>query len=119
MSNPISFSARMSGSTQLRYSVSVAAASVLLVACRILNPFVGDNVTYIFLVPAVAFAAWYCGVGPSVLTTFVALAGGLYWLTPFHSLRPPNPARSIGAMAFLFASSVIVGLGEARRRQNE
>ena len=119
MGNAISFSARMSRSARLRYAVSVAAALVLLLACRILNPFVGDNVTFIILVPAVAFAASYGGMGPSVLTTFVALAGALYWLTPFHWLLIPNPARSIGAITFLFASSVIVGLGEVRRRENE
>jgi signal transduction histidine kinase len=119
MGNVISFSARMSRSTRLRYTVSVAAALVLLLACRILNPFVGDNAAYIILFPAVAFAAWYCGVGPTLLTTFVALAGAWYWLAPLHWLRIPNSARSIGALAFLFASSVMAGLGEARRRENE
>ena len=43
----------------------------------------------------------------------------MYWLTPNHSLYTSNPARSIGALAFLFASTVMVALGEARRRDNE
>ncbi|HEY4784340.1 MAG TPA: sensor histidine kinase, partial [Chthoniobacterales bacterium] len=72
--------------------------------------------TYIILLPVVAFVAWYCGVGPSILTIALALGGTMYWIpkTP-----QPTPGPSIGTLAFLFASAVIVALGEARRRDNE
>src|ERR1700716_2658518 len=100
----------------LRYILAIAATSTFLLACRTLNPHVGDNVTYIILLPVVAFVAWYCGVGPSILTIALALGGIVDWIpkSPQHT-----PTPSIAALAFLFASAVIVALGEARRRDNE
>jgi signal transduction histidine kinase len=112
-------SARMARNALLRYVLAIAATLTFLLACRELNPFVGDNVTYIILFPVVAFVAWYCGVGPSILTIALVLGGAMYWLIPKQSVHVPNPARSIGALAFLFASTVIVALAEARRRDNE
>jgi signal transduction histidine kinase len=112
-------SARMARNVLLRYVLAIAATLTFLLACRELNPFVGDNVTYIILFPVVAFVAWYCGVGPSIVTIALVLGGAMYWLIPKQSVHVPNPARSIGTLAFLFASTVIVALAEARRRDNE
>jgi signal transduction histidine kinase len=119
MLSDIGLFAQKSRRPVLRYILAIAATLTFLLACRSLNPFVGDNVTYIILFPVVAFVAWYCGVGPSIVTIVLALSGAMYWLIPKHSLHVPNPTRSIGALAFLFASTVIVALGEARRRDNE
>ncbi|HUD68334.1 MAG TPA: sensor histidine kinase [Candidatus Sulfotelmatobacter sp.] len=119
MPNDAGLSARMARNALLRYVLAIAATLTFLLACRELNPFVGDNVTYIILFPVVAFVAWYCGVGPSILTIALVLGGAMYWLIPKQSVHVPNPARSIGALAFLFASTVIIALAEARRRDNE
>jgi len=119
MPTGVALSARTSRNVVLRYILAITATLIFLLACRSLNPFVGDNVTYIILFPVVAFVAWYCGVGPSIVTIVLAWSGAMYWLTPNHSLYTSNPARSIGALAFLFASTVMVALGEARRRDNE
>jgi signal transduction histidine kinase len=43
----------------------------------------------------------------------------MYWPIPKHSLPIPNLAQLIGAVAFLFTSSVIIALGETHRRDNE
>ena len=119
MPTDVALVARRSRNALLRYILAIAATLTFLLACRWLNPFVGDNVTYIILFPVVAFVAWYCGVGPSILTIVLALGGTMYWLIPKHSPQVSNPAQSIGALAFLFASTVIVALGEARRRDND
>ena len=119
MPNDAGLSARMARNALLRYVLAIAATLTFLLACRELNPFVGDNVTYIILFPVVAFVAWYCGVGPSILTIALVLGGAMYWLIPKQSVHVPNPARSIGALAFLFAATVIIALAEARRRDNE
>lgn len=111
--------ARVTQTSAFHYIVAVAATLAILWACRTLNPFVGDNVTYVILLPVVTFVAWYYGLGPAILATVLALGGAMYWLTPAQSALVPSPARSIGALAFLFASTVIVALGEARRRDNE
>ena len=115
-----SLSARISKNTATRYAVALAATLTALSACRALNPFMSEYVPYILLFPAVAFAAWYCGVGPSILAFILAVVGAKYWfISPVHSLRMPNAAHAIGILAFLFGSSVVVVMGEARRRENE
>src|SRR5438445_1220958 len=120
MRTDAALSARISENTAIRYVVAFLATVVALLGCRALHPFLGDTVPYIMLFPAVAFAAWYCGVGPSILTVAVAVVGAKYWfITPIHSLRIPNAAQSIGILAFLLASCVVVAMGEARRRENE
>jgi signal transduction histidine kinase len=116
----LSLSERISRNSSARYAVALAAILTALLASRALNSLVGDYGPYILLFPAIAFSAWYCGVGPSVLTVVLALVGAKYWfIPPVHSLRIPNTAQSIGILAFLFASGVVVAMGEARRRQNE
>src|SRR5580692_9694332 len=60
-----SFSLRTSRSV-VRYAVAVAAVLTVLLFCRELNRFTADYVPYVILFPAIAFSAWYCGVGPSL-----------------------------------------------------
>ena len=112
-------SARTSRNAVVRYILAIALTSAFLLACRSLNPFVSDNVTYIVLIPVVAFVAWYCGVGPSLLTIVLVVGRMMYWPIPKHAVALPNLAQLISALAFLFASTLIVALGEARRRDNE
>jgi signal transduction histidine kinase len=85
-----------------------------------LNPFLGDYVPYITLFPAVAFCAWYCGIGPSILSVVLALIGAQYWfIPPAHSLRIVGTAQVVGILAFLIVSSALVAMGEVRRRREE
>jgi signal transduction histidine kinase len=103
----------------IRYVLAIAVTLPPLLACRLLNPFVSDNVTYIVLIPVVSFVAWYCGVGPSILTIILVVARMMYWPIPKHSAVIPNLPQLISALAFLFASTLIVALGEVRRRDTE
>jgi signal transduction histidine kinase len=78
----------------------------------------GDYVPYITFVPAVAFCAWYCGIGPSILSVVVALLAARYWfIPPIHSLRIVGTAQMIGILAFSSVSGVLVAMGEVRRRR--
>lgn len=110
---------RFTQTSVFHYFFAVTAAVAILWVCHMLNPFVGDHLAYIILLPLVTFVAWYYGLGPSLLAIVVALGGAMYWLPFGQSALVPSPARSIGALAFLFASAIIVALGERRRRQNE
>ena len=115
-----SFSARISRNVVVRYTVSIAAVLTALLFCRELNHFIADYVPFVVLFPAVAFSAWYCDVGPSIPAIAVALLGLRYWfIPPVHSLSVPDANQSVGLLAFLGASSIVVAMGEARRRQNE
>jgi len=50
----------------LRYGVLGHGCCLFIGAA--LNPFLGEYLPYLTLFPALAFCAWYCGVGPSILS---------------------------------------------------
>jgi signal transduction histidine kinase len=115
-----SLSTRISKRTAVRYAVALLATVVALLVRLALNPFLGDYVPYITLFPAVAFCAWYCGVGPSILSGIVAIVGMRYWfIAPVHSLRVHGTPQAVGILAFLLGSGVLVAMGEARRCREE
>jgi signal transduction histidine kinase len=85
-----------------------------------LNPFAGNYVPFITLFPAVIFAAWFCGIGPSILSVVVALLGARFlFVQPAHSFSVPDTPQSVGIIAFLLASALIVAMGEVSRRNNK
>jgi len=112
-------SVRISKSIVAPYVMAFLATVAALFIRRALNPFLGDYLPYVTLFPALAFCAWYCGVGPSILSVTLSLFGVKYWIIP--SVEPPNSnmVQSIGMLVFLLASGVVVYMGEARRRENE
>jgi len=87
-------------STAERYAVGAFTAVVALVLRKALSPILGEQAPYMTLWPAVVFSAWYCGVGPAIVTVFVGIAG--VWLWFFHffpSFALQRPKEQIGAMA--------------------
>jgi len=120
MATNASLSTRISETTGMGYAVALLATVVALLVRLGLNPFLGDYVPYITLLPAVAFCAWYCGLGPSILSVVLALIGAQYWfISPEHSLRIVGTAHVIGILVFLSVSSVLMAMGEARRRHEQ
>ncbi len=113
-------STRISKRTGTRYAAALAATAGALLVRLALNPFLGDHVPYVTLFPAVAFCAWYWGVGPSILSVVLALMGARYWfIPPVHSLRVHGTPQAVSILAFLLGSSVLVAMGGARRRREE
>jgi len=113
-------STRISKGTGTRYAVALLATLVALLVRLALNPLLGDYVPYVTLFPAIAFCAWYCGIGPSVLSVLVALIGAKYWFVPpVYSFRIVGTAQVVGILAFLVVSIVLVAMGEIRRRREE
>ena len=120
MATNASLSTQISETTGMGYAVALLATVVALMVRLGLNPFLGDYVPYITLLPAVAFCAWYCGVGPSILSVVLALIGAQYWfIPPAHSLRIVGMAQVIGIVLFLSVSSVLLAMGEVRRRHEQ
>jgi signal transduction histidine kinase len=120
MRTDTSLSARISRNILARYASAVAAVSAALLVGGSLTAFLVDHVSYVILFPAVAFSAWYCGVGPSIVALVLALVGTRYWFTPpIHSLSVPNSAETISALVFLFSSGIVLAMGESHRRQIE
>ncbi|MCU1296805.1 MAG: hypothetical protein JWO91_1083 [Acidobacteriaceae bacterium] len=115
-----SLSARLSKNTWLRYIVALLTIATALVACLALNRFLGDQLAYILLFPAVAFVSWYCGVVPSILTVVLGLVAVKYWLVrPTHSIPVSSTAQSIEILTFLLACGLVAAMGEACRRDKE
>ena len=101
-----------------RYVVAILAALIALLLRNMLSPLLGASNPYHTVWMAVVFSAWYCGVGPSVVSTFVSLVGVWYlFLPPSHSFALQNPKAEIsGMVGFLVFSGFIIALGEANRR---
>jgi len=119
MGSETSLSARISRSPLLRYVLAVVALVVAASVCSAVNLLVGDRFAYMLLLPAVAFSAWYGGVGPSILTVVLAVLGATYGFHPArHAFHHLSVSDLIGIVVFVASSSVIVILGESRRRQN-
>jgi signal transduction histidine kinase len=111
-------SARIAKSILVPYVMAFLATVAGLCIRGALNPYLGDYLPYLTLFPALAFCAWYCGVGPSILSVTLSLFGVRYWVVPFYEPSHSN-IRSIGMLVFLLASGVVVYMGEARRREIE
>jgi PAS domain S-box-containing protein len=105
-------------STAERYAVGAFTALAALVLRKALSPVLGEQAPYMTLWPAVVFSAWYCGVGPAIVTVFVGIAG--VWLWFFHffpSFTLQHPKEQIAAMAsFVVFSCLIIAMGNATRR---
>jgi signal transduction histidine kinase len=127
-----SFTARISENAVLRYTFAIAAVLIAFLISRALNPVsgpalnppldrtTGGGLAYVLLFPAVAFAAWYCGIGPAILATLLAILGATWGMVlPTYSLGVPTLAESIRMLAFVLSAGVVVAMGESRRRHNE
>jgi len=101
-----------------RYGLAIIAAIIALIARRLLAPLLGEENPYHTVWAAVVFSAWYCGIGPAIITSFVGLLGVWYWFLPLvGSFRLENPKFQIaGMIGFLFFSGLIIALGEGNRR---
>src|ERR1700674_21030 len=100
-----------------RYVLAVLAALAALVLRGMLTPLFGATNPYHTVWAAVAFAAWYCGVVPAVVTTLLSLVGVWYFFVPpLHSFALQNPTTDIyGMVAFLVLSGFIIALGEGNK----
>lgn len=101
-----------------RYGAALLAAIAALFLYRLLRPVLGGQNPYHTAWAAVAFSAWYCGLGPSIIVVLLDLIGIWYWfLPPVSSFQLANSkADTAGMLGFVVFSGFIVGLGEANRR---
>ena len=101
-----------------RYGVAILTAILALTLRGLLTPVLGTDDPYHTVWAAVVFAAWYCGMGPAILTTLMSAVGVWYWfLPPEHTFVVADPkAQFTGLAGFLILSAFIIALGEANRR---
>jgi signal transduction histidine kinase len=113
----VSRAAHLSSNARARYAVAVLVALLALAARWAMQPALGDQLPYLTLFPAIAFAAWCCGVGPSVTLTALGAFGARYlFVAPRYSLSIPDLAQSVGLLAFGAGALAIIAIGEYVRR---
>src|SRR6202167_3292594 len=101
-----------------RYGLAILAAIAALLPRQALSPLLGESNPYHTVWAAVFFSAWYCGLGPAIVTTLLSMVGVWYWFLPptqSFALRDPKNAIS-GMVGFLIFSGLIITLGEVNRR---
>jgi PAS domain S-box-containing protein len=107
------------GSNELKtqYALAVFAAAVGLGLRGLLTPLLGHQNPYHTVWLAVVFSAWYCGLGPSIVTTLLGAVGVWFWfLPPFHSFAGKSKTESFGMFGYVIFSGAIMALGESNRR---
>jgi signal transduction histidine kinase len=103
-----------------RYSTAFLASGLALLVCWLFSRALGESLSYIILLPAVVFAALFCGIGPSVLAVVLVTLGARYWfIQPNHSFAVPSASQVSGLIVFLLVSSILIALGEINRRTTE
>jgi len=101
----------------VRYILGILAGVGSLLLRDFLSPFLGERNPYHTAWLAVVFSAWYCGLGPSIVTVIIGATGIWYWfLPPIHQLNGKAVPEVSGLLGFLVFSAVIISLGESTRR---
>jgi PAS domain S-box-containing protein len=100
-----------------RYVLAILAAVAALFLRKLLNPLFGSENPYHTAWVAVAFSAWFCGVGPAIVTVVVSLVGIWYWfLPPNGSFALRDITEVFGMLGFVALCALIIAMGEFSRR---
>jgi signal transduction histidine kinase len=102
-----------------RYTAACLATAAALAVGGTLKPILGDFTSAIVLFPAMAFAAWHCDVGPSILATVLTLLGVKYWLFPPLYPFSISALQALALATIVEVFAIVVFLGEARLREND
>jgi len=100
-----------------RYGLGVCAALSGIVLRVWLTPFFGDRNRFHTAWAAVAFCAWYCGLGPSIVAALISAFGVWFWFDAADRAQTVLYRMEMwGTVGFLLFSAVIIAFGEAARR---
>jgi PAS domain S-box-containing protein len=99
------------------WTTSLAALGAAVALRWLVDPLMGDTLPLVTLFGATAAAVWVGGYSvavPSALLGYVVCA--YLFIPPRGALGLDVPANAVGLVAYLFASALIVTLGETTRR---
>jgi PAS domain S-box-containing protein len=102
--------------TVSRYGLGVGVGLCAIVLRIWLTPFLGDRNLYHTAWAAVAFSAWYYGLGPSILTTLTTVLGLWFWTDSAHPAWIQDRTQVSGMIGFVVFSGLIIAFGESMRR---
>jgi signal transduction histidine kinase len=99
------------------YVLAAGAAVGALLFRDVLGSAFGTHYPYHTTWLAIIFAAWYCGIGPSILAVAIDAIGIWYWfLPPYKSFLAKNHVEYLGMLGYLVFSGIIIAFGESSRR---
>src|SRR5438309_521504 len=100
-----------------RYSVALVCTLIALLLRALVAPLFGVHVPYHTVWAAIAFAAWFGGLGPSILATVVGIAGIWIW-SPLMPRSYTQENGAAGIVSYVLLSGVMIALGERSRRSS-
>jgi signal transduction histidine kinase len=107
---------RRTQSFLVRYGVTIASVAVALAADLSLPE--SDHVAGVLLLAAVAFSAWYGGLGPGLVATVLSgLALDYFFITEYYALRF-GTTTWVAVSVYLCVAVLINSLTEAQSRLN-
>ena len=119
MGSDRSLSARIAEKPALRYLCAVLSLLLASVISSALVPSAGDRVAFGLLLAAVAFCAWYCGPGPSIVAVVLGVVQTFFGFVPrFHPFIHPTFGDWVSIGVFVLSSILVILLGEQRRYEN-
>jgi signal transduction histidine kinase len=104
------FSAPWLRAPATRYVLATLVTTAALLLRRFLDPWLGDSAVFVTIFPAIAFSAFYLGLGPAVSSVVVGLLGLDYFI------EPPRNAFSLTLAYAVAAAVLIIAVAEASRR---
>ena len=117
MANTKSFSDIAGSTPARRYTAAILATVAAILFRGLLQPALGSTSPYVTLFAAIAFAVWFCGLGPAILSTLLGLLAAIYFfIPPLGSFAIADNQNLARIAAFLFSAFVILVMGEANRR---
>jgi len=107
----------LQGSKAKRYAIALLAMAVALALRMLFQPILGGSMRYVSISAATAFAAWYCGLGPAILSTILGcLAASSFFSYPFRPLGPLAERDLVGTFLFMVSCAGIIVIVESGRR---
>ena len=101
------------------YLLAYGAALLSVGLAVVIYPLLGlpGNVNFVLFLTAVAFSAWYGGLGPGLLATvFSVLVATYFFIPPNFTLEIDDPVARGRLVIFVLAALFINGLSYARAR---
>src|ERR1700675_1986550 len=89
-----------------RYALALLVAVLSVYLRVLLTPLFGAKNVYHTAWLAIVFSAWYCGFGPAILATLVALIGVWHWLLPKQGSFALLSVDVYGMIGFLLFSGL-------------
>src|SRR3954464_5205127 len=99
------------------YAWAILATLAAVALREALNPVLGTNLPFITVFPAVFIAAYFGGLGPTLLATALSVLAALYlFIEPRFALVLTDPVAQLGTALFVLSGIMVGWIGESRLR---